>query len=153
MATGIAPEKWARHFDTVSVCFSKGLGASVGSALAGPRDLIKRALWHRKLFGGAMRQAGIIAAGALYALDHQIDRLVEDHENAQILAEAIRNTYGLELRPPEVDTNLVIFKVDPRLGTANEFTARLKERGLLVGAFGASDDPRCHASRRQPRRL
>jgi threonine aldolase len=136
VATGISADKWARHFDTVSVCFSKGLGAPVGSALAGPRDLIERAHRHRKLFGGGMRQAGVIAAGALYALENHVDRLADDHARAQRLAEGIRQIDGLELRPPQVDTNLVIYRVDPKLGTGAEFSARLKRRGLLINAFG-----------------
>jgi threonine aldolase len=136
VASGISATEWAKHFDTVSICFSKGLGAPVGSALVGPRDLIAKARRARKLFGGGMRQAGTIAAAALYALEHHIDRLAEDHEHAQILAEAIRTTDALELRPAEVDTNLVIFSVDPQLCTAAEFSARLKERGVLINAFG-----------------
>jgi threonine aldolase len=136
VASGIDARRWAANFDTVSVCFSKGLGAPVGSALAGPRDLIAKARRHRKLFGGGMRQAGIIAAGALYALDHQIDRLADDHANARRLADAIRGIDGLELRPPEIDTNLVIFRVDPALGSAPEFSARLRQRGVLISAFG-----------------
>ena len=136
VATGIAAADWAKHFDTVSVCFSKGLGAPVGSALAGTREAMNRALRHRKLFGGTMRQAGVIAAGALYALENHIDRLAEDHANAKRLAAAIREIDGLELRPAEIDTNLVIYHVDPRLGTAPDFSARLKRRGLLISAFG-----------------
>jgi threonine aldolase len=136
VASGIAADRWARHFDTVSVCFSKGLGAPVGSALAGPRDLMVLARRHRKLFGGTMRQAGVIAAGALFALEHHIDRLAEDHANAQRLAEIIRSIDELELRPPMVDTNIVIFAVDPQLGTANEFATALKERGLLMLSVG-----------------
>lgn len=136
VATGIPAIEWARNFDTVSVCFSKGLGAPVGSALAGPRELIERAHRHRKLFGGAMRQAGVIAAGALYALEHHVDRLADDHANARLLADGIREIEGLELRPPTVDTNLVIYRVDPRLGTGAEFAAQLKRRGLLISAFG-----------------
>ncbi len=136
VATGIPLAKWAEHFDTVSVCFSKGLGAPVGSALAGPRELITRARRHRKLFGGGMRQAGVIAAGALYALEHHFDRLVEDHANAQQLAAAIRQIDGLELRPDEIDTNIVVFQVDPGLGTAAEFSARLKAEGLLMSPIG-----------------
>ncbi|HVA50276.1 MAG TPA: low-specificity L-threonine aldolase [Pirellulales bacterium] len=136
VATGIDAARWAQHFDTVSVCFSKGLGAPVGSALAGPRELIERAHRHRKLFGGGMRQAGILAAAALYALQNHVERLAEDHAQAQRLAAGIRQIEGLELRPPQVDTNLVIYRVDPRLGTAAEFAARLKRRGLLISAFG-----------------
>src|SRR5687768_11623345 len=100
VATGIPARQWAQHFDTVSVCFSKGLGAPVGSALSGPKELIAKARRHRKLFGGGMRQAGIIAAGALYALEHHVERLAEDHEKGRRLAEAIRRIDGLELRPP-----------------------------------------------------
>jgi threonine aldolase len=136
VATGIPAARWAQHFDTVSICFSKGLGAPIGSALAGPRSAIAKAHRHRKLFGGGMRQAGVIAAAALYALEHNIERLADDHRHAQLLAEAIRSIDGLELRPPEVDTNLVIFQVAGRLGPAPEFAARLKQRGLIVGAFG-----------------
>ncbi len=136
VATGIAEATWAQVFDTVSVCFSKGLGAPVGSALAGPRDLIKEARRHRKLFGGGMRQAGVIAAGALYALQYHRTRLVEDHANAQILADAIRKTDGLTLAPDEIDTNIVIFLVDPTLSTAAQFQAELKNEGVLVYAIG-----------------
>ena len=132
VATGIRESEWAKHFDTVSLCFSKGLGAPVGSALAGPRDLIREARRHRKLFGGGMRQAGIIAAGALYALQHHRERLAEDHANAQLLAQAIRNSPGLALQPDQVDTNIVIFAVDASLGTAAEFVQALKEAGVLM---------------------
>src|SRR5688572_8735021 len=110
VATGIAAKEWAAQFDTVSVCFSKGLGAPVGSALAGPKDLITRARRVRKQFGGGMRQAGVIAAGALYALENHVERLADDHRNAQVLAEAIRDTPRLTLHPPEVETNLVWFR-------------------------------------------
>jgi threonine aldolase len=136
VATGISAADWAQHFDTVSVCFSKGLGAPIGSALAGPRELIARARRHRKLFGGGMRQAGVIAAAALYALDHHIERLADDHQNARLLAAAIRKIDGLELYPAEIDTNIVIFRVDPRLGTAADFVAGLKAQGLLMLAVG-----------------
>ncbi len=136
VATSISAEKWSSHFDTVSVCFSKGLGAPVGSALAGPRILIEKARRHRKLFGGGMRQAGIIAAGALFALEHHLDRLAEDHFHAQRLAEGIRQVHGLLLVPDQVDTNIVIFTVQPHLGTAAEFAARLREQRLLMLAIG-----------------
>jgi len=132
VATGIEAPRWTQHFDTASVCFSKGLGAPVGSALAGPRDLIAEARRHRKVLGGGTRQAGIIAAGALYALENHVDRLAEDHENAQRLAEAIRRLDPLRLQPESVDTNLVFFRVDPAWGTAAELAARLQQRGLLV---------------------
>lgn len=135
-ATGIDAKTWSQHFDTVSVCFSKGLGAPVGSALAGTKDAMKEARRHRKLFGGGMRQVGIIAAGALYALENNRPRLMEDHANAQILAEAIRQTDGLTLTPDVVDTNIVIFRVEETLGTAAEFAAELKEQNVLCFAIG-----------------
>jgi threonine aldolase len=154
VATGIAAREWARHFDTVSVCFSKGLGAPVGSALAGPRDFIKEARRVRKLFGGGMRQAGAIAAAALYALDHHVERLADDHANAQIIAQAFADTPGLRLQPPEVETNLIWVRVDPKLGTVKEIGARLKEQGVLVHASGPLlracthlDVSRAHAER------
>ena len=132
VATGIDAPEWCQHFDTVSVCFSKGLGAPVGSALAGPEQMIREARRHRKLFGGGMRQAGIIGAGALYALQHHVDRLAEDHEAAQILAHAIREIDGLQLAPDQVDTNLVFFKVEEALGTAAELVDQLKQRGVWM---------------------
>jgi threonine aldolase len=134
VASGIPAADWAAHFDTVSVCFSKGLGAPVGSALCGPADLIRQARRHRKALGGAMRQVGIIAAGALHALEHHIDRLAEDHAHARILAQAVRATPGLKLDPEVIDTNIVIFEVDPELGTAAAFCARLRDEGVLMNA-------------------
>ncbi|QDT00087.1 threonine aldolase family protein [Adhaeretor mobilis] len=131
VATGIAAKDWAQHFDTVSVCFSKGLGAPVGSALCGTAEHIERARWHRKALGGAMRQAGILAAGALYGLENHTDRLAEDHANALTLAQAISEAEGLTLAG-EVQTNLVFFDVDERLGTAEQFNAKLAERGVLM---------------------
>jgi threonine aldolase len=132
VATGIPAAEWAQHFDSVSVCFSKGLGAPIGSALAGPRDFVTRAKRVRKLFGGGMRQTGIAAAGALFALEHHVERLAEDHRNAQVIAQAIADSPGLRLDPPEVETNLIFFDVDSDLGTAKEVAAALKQRGVLV---------------------
>jgi threonine aldolase len=136
VASGVSADRWANPFDTVSICFSKGLGAPVGSALCGPRDLVRRAKRHRKVLGGGMRQAGVIAAGALFALDHHIDRLAEDHANARRLGEAIRQIDGLRLSPAEVHTNIVMFEVDPALGMAPEFVGRLKAKGLLMMSMG-----------------
>jgi threonine aldolase len=137
VATGISPARWSEHFDTVSVCFSKGLGAPVGSALAGPGDMIRRARRLRKCLGGGMRQAGIIAAGALYAMENHVARLAEDHAHAQRLAEVIRDVPGLELAPQEIDTNMVIFRVAERLGTAAEFCSLLKAEGVLMLPVGS----------------
>jgi threonine aldolase len=136
VATGTPAQEWARHFDSVSVCFSKGLGAPLGSALAGPRAFVTRARRIRKLFGGGMRQAGVAAAAALFALEHHVECLADDHRNARVIAQAIADTPGLRLDPPEVETNLVWFEVDPELGTAREVAAALKERGVLVHAAG-----------------
>jgi threonine aldolase len=138
IATGVAIADLCRPFDSVSVCFSKGLGAPIGSAVAGTKDFVARARRVRKLFGGHMRQVGIIAAGALFAVDNHLRRLQEDHRNANVLAEAIRATPGLRLDPPFVETNLVWFEVDPELGPAHSFAARLREKGVLVHVSGLS---------------
>jgi threonine aldolase len=136
VASGIPAKEWCRHFDTVAVCFSKGLGAPVGSALAGSREQIKQARRVRKLFGGGMRQAGFLAAACLYALDHHVERLAEDHANAKLLAAAAADTPGLKLSPPRVETNLVWVEVAPEMGTARQLAGRLRERGVLVSALG-----------------
>ena len=131
-ATGIEAPRWTQHFDTVSLCFSKGLGAPVGSAIAGPRELIAEAVRHRKLFGGGMRQAGVLAAAALHALDHHVARLADDHANARRLGAGIRQIDRLWLDPEAIDTNMLFFCVDPAWGTAAEFCAELKRRGVLM---------------------
>ena len=136
VATGVPLATLSEPFDSVSVCFSKGLGAPVGSALAGTKDFVAKAKRVRKLFGGGMRQGGVIAAAALYAVEHNIPRLAEDHANAQVLARAIAETPGLRLDLPTVETNLVWFEVDPGLGTAPEVAAKLKARGILVSQIG-----------------
>ncbi|HNQ24447.1 MAG TPA: GntG family PLP-dependent aldolase [Phycisphaerae bacterium] len=133
--TGHAPADYARHFDTVSVCFSKGLGAPIGSALAGSVAAIQRAHRFRKMFGGGMRQAGIIAAGALYALEHHIPRLAEDHARAERLATALAELPGVRLDPPTVESNIVIFELDPGAGTARDFVARLREHAVWMLAI------------------
>ncbi|MFO0959900.1 MAG: low-specificity L-threonine aldolase [Isosphaeraceae bacterium] len=137
VASGISANRWARPFDTVSICFSKGLGAPVGSALAGPAETIRKAHRLRKVLGGGMRQAGILAAAALHALEHHVERLAEDHANARILAEAVNDTAGLRLESGPVETNLVWIEVDPSIGTAREVADRLRARGVLVAALGA----------------
>jgi threonine aldolase len=138
LAAGIAARDWGRPFDSVSVCFSKGLGAPVGSAVVGNREFVKKARRIRKLLGGGMRQAGILAAAALYALDHHIDRLAEDHRNARIIAAAIADTPGLRLDPPQVETNLVWVRVDPEFAQARDVAGVLRQRGVLVHVSGPS---------------
>jgi threonine aldolase len=132
VATGIPAKRWASLFDTVNVCFSKGLGAPVGSALAGDRETILRARRIRKALGGGMRQAGVVAAGALYALEHQVERLAEDHANARRLGELISANRGLTLSPTQIDTNIVYFEVAKELGSAGEFVKRMSKYGLLM---------------------
>ncbi len=134
VATGVAEREYARHFDSVSVCFSKGLGAPVGSALAGGAEFIDRARRFRKMFGGGMRQAGIIAAGALYALDHHRSRLPDDHAHARALAEGLAEIDGIEIDPATVETNIVIFRV--RDVPAALLVERLAQRGVLMLATG-----------------
>ncbi|MEL6246770.1 MAG: GntG family PLP-dependent aldolase [Cyanobacteria bacterium J06627_15] len=129
IATGIREAEYAAPFDTVSVCFSKGLGAPVGSALVGSAEQMQRARRFRKMFGGGMRQAGIIAAGALYALDHHRERLHEDHDNARLLAAGLAELEGIEIEPATVQTNIVTF------GTrqpAAEFVQQLTDRGVAM---------------------
>ena len=134
VATGTPEAEYARHFDSVSVCFSKGLGAPVGSALAGGEEFVARAKRFRKMLGGGMRQAGIIAAGALYALEHHRDRLAEDHENARRLAAGLADLPGIELDPGTVETNIIIFKVASM--PAAQLVERLRESGVLTLALG-----------------
>lgn len=136
VASGVPAAEWGRYFDTISVCFSKGLGAPVGSMLLGSRDLIDRGRRIRKLFGGAMRQIGYLAAACDYALDHHIDRLAEDHANAQHLAEAVRTVPGFRLLPDTIESNLVWFEVNAVMGSAKDIAMRLKEKGVLVAALG-----------------
>src|SRR5262249_41847391 len=130
VAAGVPAQEYGRYFDTVSICFSKGLGAPVGSALAGKKEVIARARRARKVFGGGMRQAGILAAAALYALDHHVARLAEDHAHAKMLAGALAEIPGISLLTPDVQTNLVIFKVHPDIGTAAQVVQWFKEQGL-----------------------
>jgi threonine aldolase len=134
VAAGIPERDYAAYFDTVSVCFSKGLGAPVGSALAGPKAFIERARRFRRMFGGGMRQAGIIAAGALFALANHRARLAEDHANAKALASGLAAVNGLEAAPAEVETNMVRFRV--RALPAQQLVDRLRAQGVLLLAVG-----------------
>lgn len=135
-ATGIAAERWCAGFDSVSICFSKGLGAPVGSVLAGSAEFIQRARRARKLFGGGMRQVGILAAGALYALEHNRERLVQDHENAQLLGQALAEVPGITLQPQRIESNMVIFHIDRQFGAAESFAKKLATQGVGAMPFG-----------------
>jgi threonine aldolase len=118
------------------VAFSKGLGAPAGSALVGSRTLMDKARRLRKLFGGAMRQIGFLAAACQYGLRHQLTRLADDHANAKLLGDAVASVPGFTLTPKGVETNLVWFEVDAiRHGSAQAVVGRLRERGVRVSAL------------------
>jgi threonine aldolase len=136
VASGRTPAELARPFDLVAVALSKGLGAPGGSLLAGPADLIERAVRYRRMFGGAMRQVGIFAAAGLYALDHNIDRLAEDHENARSLAIRLQRSSHIVVDLDSVQTNIVIFSVENETLDAPTIVARAGAGGVLVFAFG-----------------
>lgn len=135
VASGVPVHEYARCADTVSFCLSKGLGAPVGSLLAGLSDFIARALRDRRLLGGGMRQVGILAAAGLYALDHHVARLAEDHENARRLAAGLQEIPGVTFPFGRPETNIVIFDVTGTQTPAAEVAARLKEEGVLVHAI------------------
>ncbi len=136
VASGISAARFASRFDSVSLCLSKGLGAPVGSLLVGTKAFIQRAKRARKLFGGGMRQSGILAAAGLYALQHNIDRLAEDHLHAQLLGEAVSQIPHVQIFTPRIETNIVLFRIDPKLGTADELEARAAREGLGLMPFG-----------------
>ena len=134
VALGVDVKKLTRGFDTVMFCLSKGLGAPVGSMLVGSAELMARARIFRKALGGGMRQAGILAAAGLIALEEGPARLAEDHAHARLLAEALANTEGVSIDLETVESNIVIFRLRAGLSAA-ELAARLKARGVLAGAF------------------
>ena len=136
-ATGARPSDYARHCDSVATCLSKGLGCPVGSLIVGSADFIARARRFRKMFGGAMRQAGYLAAAGLYALEHNVERLAEDHANARLLADAVRVCPSLRLKYDPPETNMVYFQVLPPLEPA-AFDAALQERGVLMNGDGTT---------------
>jgi threonine aldolase len=135
-ATGEAPRAMAALFDTVSLAFSKGLGAPVGSVLAGTAAAIARGRRLRRMLGGGMRQAGILAAAALYALDHNVARLADDHANARRLAGELSRAPGLLVDLDAVESNIVMVDLAPGLPAAAELAARLAARGVLCLPFG-----------------
>lgn len=136
IASGRSLAELAAPFDTLSVCFSKGLGAPAGSAVVGTREHIARARRHRKAMGGGMRQAGILAAGALFALENHLERMADDHANARLLAEAANDAPHLSLFATRCETNIVMLQVDPAAGTAADIAGRLHDAGVQVLALG-----------------
>ena len=132
VASGISPAEYAAPFDSVSVCLSKGLGCPVGSLVLGSKDFIKRVHRFRKMVGGGMRQSGFLAAAGIYALDHHIDRLEEDHRKAKKLAQGLAKIKNVLINPEEVETNILFFDVSPSERTAQEVAAATVEKGVLV---------------------
>ena len=132
IATGVSLQEYARCFDSVSLCLSKGLGAPVGSVLAGPLDLIERAHRLRKQLGGGMRQVGVLAAAGLYALDHHLTRLAQDHERARALAEQLNSFDGVRVDLEATQTNIVIAEFDEKAARVAE---RLRRNGVLSIPF------------------
>lgn len=137
IAGGYSAAQAAACFDTVSICFSKGLGCPMGSILVGSAEDMQRARRARKIFGGALRQSGMLAAAAIYALQNHMQRLRQDHENAQLLAQLLSEIEGISASPKETESNLVFFEVAPELGTAAQLATALKRKGVNVGPAGA----------------
>jgi threonine aldolase len=136
-ASGRSLAELAAPFDVVSVALSKGLGCPVGSVIAGRREVISHAVRARRMFGGAMRQSGILAAAGLWALDHNFERLAEDHANARLLAERLAGLRGVSLDLKTVQSNIVIFRMEEGAPDAATVVARAQELGVLVSAFAA----------------
>jgi threonine aldolase len=132
VATGTSPAAYAAPFDSVSVCLSKGLGCPVGSLVLGSKDFIKRVHRFRKMVGGGWRQAGFLAAAGIYALDHHIDRLQEDHRKALKLAQGLAEIKNVIINPAEVETNILFFDVSRAERTAQEVAAAAKGKGVLL---------------------
>jgi len=132
IATGVRPGEYAQWADSVSVCLSKGLGCPIGSLVAGSETFVDRVHRFRKMFGGGMRQVGIIAAAGIYALDHHIERLKEDHQNAKRLAFGLKEFKGVSITPDDVQTNIVIFDVASTGMTAPAVAEAMKGEGVLI---------------------
>lgn len=138
-ASSTTAAELAAPFDLVSLSLSKGLGAPVGSLLAGSRQLIDRAVRYRRMYGGAMRQAGILAEAGSYALAHNVERLADDHDNARHLAASLATSDVLALEPASVETNIVVFALRAQSAAldAAGFVAACRARGVLLNALGA----------------
>ncbi|MBN1153791.1 low-specificity L-threonine aldolase [candidate division KSB1 bacterium] len=136
VATGIPIKDYASQFDSIMFCFSKGLGAPIGSIIAGSREFIRRAHRIRKMLGGGMRQVGILAAAANYSLDHNIERLADDHVNAKRLAFGLAQIKGFTIDPNTVDTNIVVIDVSASQYSVSEIVSKFKEQNVLVVPFG-----------------
>ncbi|WP_422859770.1 threonine aldolase family protein [Flagellimonas sp. S174] len=129
------PKEYGKHFDSISVCFSKGLGCPVGSVLVGSEELINKALRIRKVLGGGMRQSGFLAAAAIYALDHHIDRLQEDHEKAQEIGEVL-NEHSFVKKVEPIETNIIIFELDESQISEKGFLNKLAQKHISIIGMG-----------------
>lgn len=150
VASGESAASFAAGFDTAWIDFSKGLGAPVGACLAGSRELIEEAWRYKHMFGGAMRQAGVVAAAALWALEHNVERLTEDHEHARLLADGLAEIDGVAIDPASVETNIVIFEVADAAGLVEQLAAagiELRHRGPRVRAVTHLDVDRAGIER------
>ena len=134
VATDVPASEYAQLCDSVWIDFTKGLGAPLGAVLAGSRSFIESARRYKHIFGGALRQAGIVAAGCLYALNHHVERLADDHANAQLLAEGLQSIPGIEVETP-VETNMVFFH-PTNGGSPTEFLAAIQDYGVRMGTIG-----------------
>ena len=137
-ASGVPLKEYAKHFDSLSACLSKGLGCPVGSLVIGDKAFVAKARIFRRMYGGAMRQVGVLAACGLYALKHNLPSLVEDHEKARVLAEGLAGMKGIDLDLTTVQTNIVVFDVSRTRRTPEALTERLAKEGVLVVPFGAT---------------
>ncbi len=136
VASGTSAKDFAAPFDSVFIALTKGLGCPIGSVLAGSKDFIEEAWRWRQQFGGGMRQVGIVAAAGIYALENNIERLSEDHENAQVLAKGLSNIPTVQIDPFDVETNIVHFGVAGASLSAPEISQRLEEKGVRIRAIG-----------------
>ena len=139
VASGLPAPEITQYFDSCTLCLSKGLGAPVGSVIAGSEDFIGRAQRYRKMFGGGMRQAGILAAAAIYALENNVERLADDHLNAKLLAEHISSAPGLRIEPANVETNIIYLRLNPDEACVDApgLAAAMRQRGVLALAMGS----------------
>ncbi len=137
VTSGVSFKEYGSHFDTVSVCFSKGLGAPVGSMMLGTHEVVENARRWRKRYGAGMRQIGILAAAVDYALDHNIERLAQDHQRARTIAEALSRISDAFIDPSSVQTNIVAIDVSHTSTSAGQLVSTLKDHGILAGAMGS----------------
>jgi len=138
MATGTPLHTWTKPFDSVSVCLSKGLGAPIGSIIAGSEEFIKKARRIRKMYGGGMRQVGIVAAAGIYAIENNFNRLIEDHRNAKLFAQRLVEIHGLKIDLESVQSNIVVIDVTETKKSVDQVLKDLKENDILLVPFGRS---------------